>query len=95
MARRPDPEPARKVDLHGRGLRSALRHLEQELTFCRARRMSPVLVVTGRGWNSPGQEPVLGPAVRAWLDGPEGRALGVVECRLVHKGGALLVRISG
>ncbi len=87
--------PAREIDLHGRGVESALRHLEQELTYCRARGVSPVLVIVGRGWNSPGQRPVLGPAVRKWLEGRSGRELGVVECRSQNQGGAFLVRLKG
>ena len=94
MARRPEPTPAHQVDLHRRGVASALRHLEQELTYCRSRRLSPVLVVTGRGWHSPGQKSVLTPAVQTWLQGREGRALGVTGCQLTHGGGALLVRLN-
>ena len=94
MARGAKPEHVRTIDLHGFRVETALRHLEQELTYCRARRISPVLVVTGRGWGSPGGRPVLAPRVRAWLEGPEGRALGVVECRPVARGGALSVRLG-
>lgn len=88
------PEPARELDLHGLSVAQAKRRLEQELTLCRARRLSPLRVVTGRGWQSPGGRPVLAPAVRAWLEGPEGRALGVRECRVVARGGALWVRLE-
>ena len=88
-------EAARQIDLHGMRVESALRRLEQELTYCRARKVSPLLVVVGRGWHSPGQKPVLGPAVRKWLDGPGGKALGVADCQPVHQGGALLVRLRG
>jgi DNA-nicking Smr family endonuclease len=87
--------PEREIDLHGMKVSSALRFLTQELTFCRARRIGLLRVVVGRGWNSRGQQPVLGPAVRAWLQGPEGRALGVVDCKPDGRGGALLVRVKG
>ena len=89
------PEPVREVDLHGLTVPGALKRVEQELTFCRARRLSPVLVITGRGWGNPDGRSRLGPAVRTWLEGREGRALGVRECRPVHDGGALWVRLAG
>lgn len=84
----------REIDLHRMRLESALRFLEQEVTYCSARGISPLRVVVGRGWHSPGQRPVLAPAVREWLLGPRGRALGVRECREDARGGALLVRIA-
>ncbi len=93
MKRGGEPEPAREIDLHGLGIERARARLEEELTFCRARRLSPLLVITGRGWNSPGQKPVLGPVLSAWLKGPAGRALGVAECRSTSAGGALLVSL--
>lgn len=94
MARRAHPEPAYRVDLHGLGVERALARLERELAHCRLRGLSPVLVITGRGWGSAGGNPVLAPAVRRWLQGSEGRRLGVAECRPVHRGGALWVRIA-
>lgn len=96
MARRPElPEPVREVDLHGLTVARALARVNEELTYCRARRMSPVLFITGRGWGNPDGRSRLAPAVRAWLEGREGRALGVRECRPVHDGGALWVRLEG
>jgi len=92
--RPPLPEPAHEIDLHGLDVPRALARLEQELTFCRARRISPVLVIAGRGWGSAGRKPVLAPATRAWLAGPAGRALGVVECRPTGRGGAFWVRLA-
>jgi DNA-nicking Smr family endonuclease len=94
VARRKQPTPAHEVDLHGRGVESALRHLTQELAYCRSRGLSPVLVLTGRGWHSPGQESVLTPAVQTWLRGRAARALGVGDCQLTHGGGAILVRLN-
>ena len=95
MARRRElPKPVREVDLHGLTVARALARVEAELTYCRARRLSPVLVITGRGWGNPDGRSRLGPAVRAWLEGREGRALGVLECRVVSDGGALWVRLE-
>ena len=95
MARRTDlPEPVREVDLHGLTVARALKRLEEEFTFCRAGRISPVLVITGRGWGNPDGRSRLGPAARTWLEGREGRALGVRECRVVHDGGAIWVRLE-
>ena len=76
------------------GLAQALAHLEAELTFCRARPMTPILVITGRGWGIEGGPAVLAPAVRDWLEGREARELGVVECRAQHRGGAYWVRLE-
>ena len=94
MPRHPLPEPVYEIDLHGMGQASALARLVEQLTFCRARRMTPVLVITGRGWGSEGGRAVLAPAVKDWLEGAEGRALGVVECRPQHRGGAFWVRLE-
>ena len=94
MPRHPLPEPVYEIDLHGMGVATALSRLEGELTLCRARRMTPVLVITGRGWGSEGGRAVLAPAVKSWLDGDLGRALGVVECRPQHRGGAFWVRLE-
>ena len=95
MARRGSlPDPAREIDLHGLPVERALARLEHELVFCRARRISPVLVITGRGWGSAGGRSVLGPAVRSWIEGASGRALGVRECRPTARGGALWLRLS-
>jgi DNA-nicking Smr family endonuclease len=88
------PEPRFEIDLHGVTVARAKERLAQELYTCRVRRETPVLVIVGRGWGNRDQQSVLGPAIRAFLSGPEGRALGVVECRTVRRGGALLVRLA-
>jgi DNA-nicking Smr family endonuclease len=88
------PEPQRELDLHGLPPERALARLREELAFCRARRISPLLVIVGRGWNSPDGRPVLAPAVRRWLEGAEARALGVREARPHSRGGALWVRVQ-
>ncbi len=93
MSRRP-LEYEYEIDLHGLTVARALRRLKDELYTCRARRTTPVLIITGRGWGSPSGKAVLGPAVEAWLRGPDGAALGVVQCRREQRGGALLVQLS-
>ena len=90
----PDPPPALEVDLHGHTVERAKRRLLQELTRARALRISPVLVVTGKGFGSPGGSAKLRPAIEAWLQGPEGRAVGVLGLSDAGKGGAFLVRIG-
>ncbi len=93
MSRRPAAHRY-EIDLHGLTVERAIRRLEQELTVCRARRTTPVLVITGRGFGSAGQQSVLGPAIEKWLRGARGGALGVVQCRRVQRGGALWVELS-
>jgi len=80
--------------LHGLRKEAAVRRLARELHACRVRGAAGLLVVCGRGWGSPGQRGVLGPAVRAWLDGPEARALGVRGVKPAHKGGAFELRLG-
>ena len=87
--------PPREIDLHRMKVETALGQLEQELTYCRAGGVRSLRVIVGRGWHSPGQRPVLAPAVRTWLLGPKGRALGVKDCQAENRGGALLVRLQG
>jgi DNA-nicking Smr family endonuclease len=91
---RSDPTPALEVDLHGHTIERAKRRLLEELTRARALRMTPVLVVTGKGLGSAGGSARLRPAVEAWLRGPEGRAVGVLSLADAGKGGAFLVRIG-
>jgi len=91
---RSDPTPALEVDLHGHTVERAKRRLLQELTRARALRISPVLVVTGKGFGSAGGSAKLRPAVEAWLRGPDGRAVGVLGLTDAGKGGAFLVRIG-
>lgn len=91
--RRELPEPAREIDLHGMPVARALKFLEHELTLCRARRISPLLVITGRGWGRADGRGVLGPAVREWL-ARRGREFHVVEQRPTAKGGALWLRLD-
>lgn len=90
------PTPRREVDLHRLTLAKALAALEAELVYCRSGRVSPLLVITGRGSHSSTGHSVLRPEVEAWLRGPKGRALGVLEVREAprSKGGALWLRLA-
>ncbi len=83
-----------EVDLHGCTVEQAERRLRAELTRCRAVRLSPVHVITGKGFGSQGGNGVLKPAMTRWLKGPNGRELGVTLIREVNGGGALEVRIE-
>jgi DNA-nicking Smr family endonuclease len=86
-------DPDVRIDLHGLAPHAALRRLAQELHACRVRRTARVLVITGVGWGNPQQRPVLRPKVEAWLNGPEGKRLGVLRFQITHKGGALDVEL--
>lgn len=82
-----------EIDLHGMRPEEALRHLGRELHACRMRHEARVVVITGRGWGNPLQQPVLRPRVEEWLAGPEGRKFGVLGFEVTSLGGALLVRL--
>jgi len=94
MSRRPDPNPLPELDLHGMGVQRARRRLQQELHASRVRGQAGLRVLVGRGWGSPGQRPVLGPAIEAWLKGSEARALGVRSFARSQLGGALDLRLG-
>ena len=68
---------------------AAINSTIQEFTPARVRGWTRLLVVTGAGWSSADQKPVLRPRVEAWLRGPEGRAMGVKDVRRAHRDGAL------
>jgi len=91
---RDTPPPPLEVDLHGCTVERAQRRLREALTRARALRISPVLVVTGKGHGSAGGTAKLRPAVEAFLRGPEGKALGVRELAEAGRGGAFLVQIG-
>lgn len=93
--RRQPPDPDHQVDLHRhRSVEQALVHLERELRSCGARGIDRLLVITGRGASNREQIPVLAPAARRWLTGPDGRRLGVRAVEPRHKGGAFLVLLG-
>ena len=83
-----------ELDLHGLRVEPARRRLERELHACRVRGLGALRVIVGRGWGSPGQKPVLGPAIEAWLATPEARSLGVRSCSRAARGGALELRLG-
>ncbi|MEM6674316.1 MAG: Smr/MutS family protein [Planctomycetota bacterium] len=85
---------AHEVDLHGCTVVQAQRRLLEELTRCRASGRSPVLVITGKGFGSLGGKGVLGPAVKAWLEGPDGRGVGVRAVRALEGRGAFDVELQ-
>jgi len=62
------------LDLHGLGVRDALRETERFLREARDRGVDSVRIVYGKGRHSPGQRGVLREVVPRWLDG-EGRQL--------------------
>ena len=97
MARRKALPPCRReIDLHRLTVERALAALEAELAYCRSGRVSPLLVITGRGSHSPMGKAVLRPAVESWLRGEKGRSYGVVEVRTAPQsgGGALWLRLA-
>lgn len=94
MSARHNPNPLPELDLHGFRVEQAVRRLQQELHASKVRGHSGLRVLVGRGWGSPGQRPVLGPAIETWLKGPDARALGVLSFSRASKGGALDLRLS-
>lgn len=83
-----------EIDLHGLAPDAALRRLAQGLHAARVRGEGEVLVITGRGWGNAAQKPILRGHVERWLDGPDGRRLGVTGHDRRHRGGALAVRLG-
>jgi DNA-nicking Smr family endonuclease len=71
-----------------------VRRLEQALHAARVRGLDRLLVITGRGWGNREQKPILREHVAAWLRGAEGARYGVKDIRVVHRGGALELRLS-
>jgi len=56
-----------RLDLHGWSETEALFQLKRFVRECSEDRVSPVIVITGKGQHSPGKRAVLKPAVVAWL----------------------------
>jgi len=82
------------VDLHGMALDDAKQTVDEFLTDCQRRGERCVLVITGKGRNSPGQIGVLRQAIPEWLArGPSARSvLAFVTARQCDGGeGALYV----
>ena len=80
--------------MHGLTPAQALRRLKAELHTCRVRGDSALIVITGQGFGNKLQQPVLRTQVETWLDGPEGKTLGVLSWERTHRGGALEVRLA-
>jgi len=82
-----------RLDLHGCTEAEALFRLKRFVRECSEDRVSPIIVITGKGQHSPGKRAVLKPAVTAWLQS-EGaryvRALGDAP-RASGGAGALVV----
>lgn len=81
-----------QLDLHGLTRDEAIENLERFVTGAYNRGQKGVLVITGKGMNSPG-EPVLGAAVSSWLR-DKGKSMVsefVVAPREMGGGGALVV----
>jgi DNA-nicking Smr family endonuclease len=89
-----DPNSLPELDLHGMTPERALRRLASELRTCRVRGDRVLLVITGRGYGNRLQQPILRTRVEAWLDSPEGRALGALSWTRTARGGALEVRLA-
>jgi hypothetical protein len=87
----PPPDPEHSVDLHGLRPEQALRRLAQTVHAVRVQGGRELLVVTGRGWGNPLQQPILRTRVEAWVAGPEGQRLRLRVLRTVHQGGALVL----
>lgn len=68
--RKPKTDPDQPPSIHLRMLRfeDALVRLEAQLSAWQGQDRKEVLVVHGKGHNSPGGRSVLGPAVRDWCD---------------------------
>lgn len=86
--------PLPEIDLHGCTLEAAVRRLSGGLARLRATGRPAALVITGKGYGSPGGTAVLGPGIERWLRSPDARALGVASHRKVRDGGAFEVSIK-
>ncbi len=77
------------LDLHGASVHQARERVAEFLRSCRQRRLRSVLIVHGRGQNSPEGEPVLKPHLVAWLSrsGLRKTVLAFASAR-PHDGGA-------
>ena len=70
--------PEAQLDLHGMTREEALDAAERFLQRSRAGGVRAVLIIHGRGVNSDGGDPVLRPALLAWLGGPAATRAGVM-----------------
>jgi DNA-nicking Smr family endonuclease len=70
--------PEARLDLHGMTREEALDAAERFVQRSRAGGLRAVLIIHGRGLNSDGGDPVLRPAVLAWLGGAAATRAGVM-----------------
>jgi DNA-nicking Smr family endonuclease len=89
-----EPNSLPTLDLHRRTWAEAERQVRHALLTWRRRGFELALIVTGRGWGNPRQEPILRTKVERWLDAEEARSLGVKGWRRVSRDGALEVRLA-
>jgi DNA-nicking Smr family endonuclease len=92
----PQSQPSRPVLMLRRlRLEVALSRLEHFVRVYHRRGSLELLVIAGRGRNSPGGEPVLGPAVRAWCESRPDLVAKVSEAPPEAGGaGAMVVRLT-
>ena len=91
----PRREPDHSFDLHGLTRDQAIRETHQRLLRIRAGGgRSLVEIVTGKGEHSPDGRPVIGPAVKEWLEGDGRRLVDVRHVQWGPGGGVLLVQIG-
>jgi DNA-nicking Smr family endonuclease len=76
--RRGDHHPEARLDLHGQTREGALRAVERFVLRSRTDGRRALLVIHGRGQNSEAGEPVLRPALHAWLAGAAAARAGVM-----------------
>jgi DNA-nicking Smr family endonuclease len=86
-------DEAHEVDLHGLRPDEALRRVAQEIHACRVKLRESLKIITGKGWGNLRQQPILRPKVERWLQGPDGRRLGVVSFDVADDGGSLIVHL--
>ena len=89
-----DLNPLPSIDLHRMPGDQATRALARELHAARVRGEVKVLAITGRGFGNRLQEPILRGKVEAWLASEEGKRLGVLGFRRVHRDGALEIDLA-
>lgn len=83
-----------ELDLHRRTWAEAERLVRHALHTWRLQGVELAVIVTGRGYGNPRQEPVLRTKLERWLDAPQARGLGVRGWRRVARDGALEVRLA-
>ena len=91
--RRRDPEPAWKLDLHGRTVERALELARHELFVRWKRGQSPGLLITGKGLHAADGHGRLYEAIKQLVCGPGAPELGVRTARPGRGGGSWVVEL--